>query len=93
MRDSHKRLKRQNKFYIEMKGITEYLMEQLNEAEETIKNADDFRSYAENKFKEVFGDKLDEDEMKKVIDGIIAEQGDDEDWGKAVGKLNKSFGK
>lgn len=75
-----------------MKGITEYLMEQLNEAEETIKNADDFRSYAENKFKEVFGDKLDEEEMKKVIDSLIEEQEkDDLDWGEVVGKLNKSF--
>lgn len=75
-----------------MKGITEYLMEQLNEAEETIKNADDFRSYAENKFKEVFGDKLDEEEMKKVIDSLIEEQKkDDLDWGEVVGKLNKSF--
>jgi len=75
-----------------MKGITEYLMEQLNEAEETIKNADDFRSYAENKFKEVFGDKLDEEEMKKVIDSLIEEQEKDNlDWGEVVGKLNKSF--
>lgn len=78
-----------------MKGISEYLMEQLqvSEAEETIKSKEDFKEYAEKKFKEVYGDKLDEDEMKKVIDGIISEQGDDEDWGKAVGKLNKSFGK
>lgn len=75
-----------------MKGITEYLMEQLNEAKETIKNADDFKSYAENKFKEVFGDKLDEEEMKKVIDSLIEEQKkDDLDWGEVVGKLNKSF--
>lgn len=78
-----------------MKGISEYLMEQLqvSEAEETIKSKEDFKEYAEKKFKEVYGDKLDEDEMKKVIDGIISEQGDDSDWGKAVGKLNKSFGK
>lgn len=78
-----------------MKGISEYLMEQLqvSEAEETIKNKEDFKEYAEKKFKEVYGDKLDEDEMNKVIDGIISEQGDDSDWGKAVGKLNKSFGK
>lgn len=78
-----------------MKGISEYLMEQLqvSEAEETIKSKEDFKEYAEKKFKEVYGDKLDEDEMNKVIDGIISEQGDDSDWGKAVGKLNKSFGK
>lgn len=78
-----------------MKGISEYLIEQLevNEANESIKNKEDFKEYAEKKFKEVYGDKLDEDEMNKVIDGIISEQGDDPDWGKAVGKLNKSFGK
>ena len=77
-----------------MKSITEFLYEALNEAEETIKNADDFRSYAENKFKEVFGDKVDEDEMKKVIDGLIEQQEkDDLDWGEVVGMLNKSFAK
>jgi len=78
-----------------MKGISEYLIEQLevNEANESIKSKEDFKEYAEKKFKEVYGDKLDEDEMNKVIDGIISEQGDDPDWGKAVGKLNKSFGK
>lgn len=77
-----------------MKSITEFLYEALNEAEETIKNKDDFRSYAENKFKEVFGDKVDEDEMKKVIDGLIEQQEkDDLDWGEVVGMLNKSFAK
>lgn len=77
-----------------MKGITEFLYEAMNvsEAEETIKNKDDFRSYAENKFKEVFGDKVNEEEMKKVIDGLIEQQEKDNlDWGEVVGMLNKSF--
>ena len=77
-----------------MKGITEFLYEAMNvsEAEETIKNKDDFKSYAENKFKEVFGDKVDEEEMKKVIDGLIEQQEKDNlDWGEVVGMLNKSF--
>lgn len=77
-----------------MKGITEFLYEAMNvsEAEETIKNKDDFRSYAENKFKEVFGDKVNEEEMKKVIDGLIEQQEKDNlDWGEIVGMLNKSF--
>lgn len=79
-----------------MKGITEFLYEAMNvsEAEETIKNKDDFRSYAENKFKEVFGDKVNEEEMKKVIDGLIEQQEKDNlDWGEVVGMLNKSFAK
>ena len=84
-----------------MKDIKEFLLEQLEtedhnitEAEESIKNADDFRSYAENKFKEVFGDKLDEKEMKEVIDSLIKEQEENNtDWGEIVGKLNKSFAK
>ena len=79
-----------------MKGITEFLYEAINisEAEETIKNKDDFRSYAENKFKEVFGDKVNEEEMKKVIDGLIEQQEKDNlDWGEVVGMLNKSFAK
>ena len=57
-----------------MKNITEYLLEKLEcengeckrkeceeeeEAIKSIKSADDFKSYAENKFKEVFGDDLD----------------------------------
>ena len=77
-----------------MKGITEFLYEAMNvsEVEETIKNKDDFRSYAENKFKEVFGDKVNEEEMKKVIDGLIEQQEKDNlDWGEVVGMLNKSF--
>lgn len=70
--------------------------EQLNEGEETIKDEKSFRDYAENKFKEVFGDELDEDEMNETIDGIIDDNQDaieDGDWGKLVGILNKSFAK
>ena len=70
--------------------------EQLNEGEETIKDEKSFRDYAENKFKEVFGDELDEDEMNETIDGIIEDNQDaieDGDWGKLVGILNKSFAK
>lgn len=68
----------------------------LNEAAESIKDEDDFRDYAENKFQEVFGDDLDEDKMNKTIDGILKDYADDVekgDWGKLIGVLNKSFGK
>lgn len=81
-----------------MKNIAEFLNECLgvNEAEETIKSEKDFRDYAENKFKEVFGDELDEDEMNKTIDGLLKDNKelvDNNEWGELVGMLNKSFGK
>ena len=83
-----------------MKAFKEYILEHINdepitEDEKTIKDEKSFRVYAENKFKEVFGDKLDVDKMKKIIDGIIEDSKDeidDGDWGTVVGKLNKSFG-
>lgn len=84
-----------------MKSITDFINEALlnesnevNEADESIKSEKDFRSYAENKFKEVFGDELDEDKMNETIDGILndyAEDAENGDWGKLVGVLNKSF--
>lgn len=81
-----------------MKNIADFLNEclEVNEAEETIKSEKDFRDYAENKFKEVFGDELDEDEMKKTIDGLLKDNKelvDNNEWGELVGMLNKSFGK
>ena len=83
-----------------MKAFKKYILEHIDdepiiEAEKTIKDEKSFRDYAENKFKEVFGDKLDTDKMKKVIDGIInvsKDEIDNGDWGTVVGKLNKSFG-
>lgn len=75
--------------------ISEYLNESLvNESEKSIKSEEDFREYAENKFKKVFGDDLDEDRMKETIDGILKDYKEDAergDWGKLVGVLNKSF--
>ncbi len=83
-----------------MKTFKKYILEHIDgepitEAEETIKDEKSFRDYAENKFKEVFGDKLDTNKMKKIIDGIIEDSKDEidnGDWGAVVGKLNKSFG-
>lgn len=83
-----------------MKNLTDFINEHLEIDEvnvfesESIKSEDDFRSYAENKFKTVFGDKLDEDKMNKTIDGILSKNKDaaeSGDWGKLVGILNKSF--
>lgn len=66
-----------------------------NKAEESIKDEKSFRDYAENKFKKVFGDDLDKNKMKSVIDGILSKHKDavdKGDWGKLIGVLNKSFG-
>ena len=48
-----------------------------------------------DKFEEVFGDDLDEKQMKETIDGILKDNKElveKEDWGSLVGILNKSFG-
>ena len=81
-----------------MKNLTDFINEQLEEVNvfesESIKSEADFRDYAENKFKEVFGDELDENEMNETIEGLLndnkelVEKGE---WGKLVGMLNKSF--
>ena len=71
------------------------MLENLFEAEESIKNENDFKEYAKKKFETAFGEDLDEDKMKKVIDGILKDykaDADKGDWGKLVGVLNKSFG-
>lgn len=68
--------------------------EQLQEAEKSISDEKSFREYAENKFKNAFGDKLDEQKMNDTIDGILKDNKEDVDkgdWGKLVGILNKSF--
>lgn len=68
---------------------------EAEKSEESIKDEKSFRDYAENKFKEVFGDELDEDEMKETIDGILKDykkEAEGGDWGTLVGVLNKSFG-
>lgn len=78
-----------------MKSLVNYLNESLmTENEESIKNEKDFRDYAENKFKTAFGDKLDEEKMNEVIDGILdkySKEAEAGEWGTLVGVLNKSF--
>ena len=79
------------------KCLSQYLVEMLNvnEANETIKDEKTFRDYAKNKFEEVFGDDLDEDQMNETIDGLLKDNKDLVDkgeWGELVGILNKSFG-
>jgi hypothetical protein len=79
-----------------MKSLRDFLIESINEANETINDEKSFREAAEAKFKEVFGDELDEDQMNKTIDGILDDNKDaveEGDWGKLIGILNKSFAK
>lgn len=89
-----------------MKNITDFINEALaNETIEAneqfitegeVKSEKDFREYAENKFKEVFGDELDEKEMNDTIDGLLKDNKelvDAGEWGELVGMLNKSFAK
>lgn len=69
--------------------------EEQEKVAESVKSEKDFKDYAKNKFKVVFGDKLDEKKMNDTIDGIIKDNAEDVekgDWGKLVGILNKSFG-
>lgn len=77
-----------------IKNLSEYLLEQLNESEKTIKSEKEFRDAAKAKFEAVYGDELDEDEMNKVIDGVLndnKELVENGDWGALIGILNKSF--
>ena len=78
-----------------MIDIKDYLLESIvNEEEKSIKNEDDFKKAVRAKFKKVFGDKLDEDKMNSVIDGVLRKYKKDADegnWGKLVGVVNKSF--
>ena len=84
-----------------MVSLSEYLVEKLNEntvvkeSENTIKSEKDFREAARAKFEEVFGDELDEKQMKETIDGLLEDNKDlveKGDWGELIGMLNKSFG-
>lgn len=79
-----------------MKTLKETLVESLGfyESEETIKSEKDFREAARAKFEEVFGDELDEDKMKKTIDGFLKDNKDlvdDGKWGELIGMFNQSF--
>ncbi len=103
-----KELKESKKYSFRMRSLVESLNEALIKSscdkdkvkkpimeEDEIESEEDFREYAENKFKEVFGDELDEDRMNDTIDGLIDDNQDLVDggeWGELIGMLNKSFG-
>lgn len=80
-----------------MENIKDFLISHIiTESEETIKSEKEFKDAAEAKFKKVFGDDLDEDKMKKTIDGLLKDNKDlveKGEWGELIGMLNKSFSK
>ena len=79
-----------------MIDLIDFINEQLNEAEETIKSEKDFRKAAKKKFETVFGDKLDEERMKFTIDGFLKANNKlvkDNKWGQLIGMFNASFSK
>ena len=85
-----------------MKNLTTYINEMLNRDNNDEANVNEgkvtdeksFREMAEAKFKNAFGDELDEDKMNNTIDGILNDNKDlvdAGDWGALTGILNKSF--
>ena len=85
-----------------MKNLADFLNESfetkvinnVNEADETIKDEKSFREAARAKFEEVFGDELDEEKMNKTIDVLLEDNKDlveKGEWGELIGMLNKSF--
>ena len=79
----------------EAEDKAEEAKDKAEEANASITDEKSFKSYAENKFKKVFGDKVDKDRMNSIIDGLLdsyKEEAEAGDWGKLIGALNKSFG-
>lgn len=77
-----------------MKSLSQYLHENIIHEDATIKSEKDFREAARAKFEEVFGDKLDEEKMKKTIDGFLEDNKDlveKGEWGELIGMFNQSF--
>ena len=57
--------------------------------EKDVTDEKSFREYAKAILKKMHGDNYDEKKAEKVIDGMIKDKKDDEDWGVLVGKLQK----
>lgn len=77
-----------------MKSLTEYIKESLLSEAATIKSEKDFREAARAKFEEVFGDELDEEKMKKTINGFLEDNKDlveKGEWAELIGMFNQSF--
>ena len=95
LKELEKKLDKVEKKAEDAEGAAAAAEKDANKAEETIKDEKTFRDYAENKFKEVFGDELDEKKMNDTIDGLLKDNKELVDagkWGELIGMLNKSFG-
>ena len=57
--------------------------------EKDVTDEKSFREYAKAILKKMHGDDYDEKKAEEVIDGMIKDKKDDEDWGVLVGKLQK----
>lgn len=68
------------------KGVKE--SEDANESD--IKSKEDFAKFAKDKLKKVHGDDFDEEKAQEVIDGLSKDAEKDDNWGAAVGRLNKA---
>ena len=57
--------------------------------EKDVTDEKSFREYAKAVLKKMHGDDYDEKKAEEVIDGMIKDKKDHEDWGVLVGKLQK----
>ena len=72
-----------------IKKLGEEAYLKLQEAE--IKSDDQFKEYAFTVLKKAFGDKFDQAEAQKVVDGLLSKKEGD-DYGALVGRLTSSLG-
>jgi len=62
----------------------------LNEKE--VKNEKDFTQYATDVLKKAHGEDFDQKIADKVINDLIKDKKDEEDWGTVIGRLTSGFG-
>lgn len=70
-------------------GVKEGVVFETGINEKDVKNAADFKEYAEAVLKKVHGDKYDQAKADEVVKGLSDEAEKSGDWGAAIGKLNK----
>ena len=83
-------------YTIKEKTISDYLSQVWENnkkdiilTEKDVTDEKSFREYAKSVLKKMHGDDYDEKKAEEVIDGMIKDKKDDEDWGVLVGKLQK----
>lgn len=73
---------------IDIKEVFEGESQEIIESD--IKSKEDFAKFAKDKLKKVHGDDFDEEKAQEVIDGLSKDAEKDDNWGAAVGRLNKA---